>query len=256
MEISYKALAVFNSSHQETYEAPRQGVLSKDATGWFELGSDFISDSIEDLKGFERIWLIYDFHKNKTWKPKVRPPRFSDKKRSVFSTRSPYRPNSIGMSCVKLEKIEGKKVFVSEHDLLDGSLILDIKPYLPYADSFPDAQTGWIKMGQSFEVRFSDEALKKIIWLEKRSRLSFKQIVFNQLSFEPQSSKAKRVKKVEGGLFVFSVRTWRFRFRVHGNEVLVQNVYSGYSPDEMSANIDTYADKKLHLDFNSKFIEL
>ena len=252
MLITYQPIGIFHSSHQETYEAPRQGVLAGESRGWFELGDDFNVDAVEDLWGFERIWLVYDFHQNKTWKPKVRPPRFSEKKRSVFSTRSPYRPNSIGLSCVKLEKIEGKKIFVSEHDILDGSPILDIKPYLPYADSFSEVQTGWVASTKGFKVDFEDDALEKILWLEDRIQISFRQILSNQLSYEPTNTKAKRV-KVSGEHFVFAIRTWRFLFRVEGEQVSIFDVTSGYTDLEMKSTQDPYQDKKLHLDFLIKF---
>jgi len=254
MSVTYKPLAVFHSSHQETYEAPRQGVLAENATGWFEVDKVYGAESLEDLRGFEHIWLIYDFHKNKSWKPKVRPPRFSEKKRSVFSTRSPYRPNSIGMSCVKLDKIEGCKIFVSRHDLLEGSLILDIKPYIPYADSFPESATGWIKKEAGFEVQFEDHALLKIDWLEKNTKVGFKQILLNQLAFEPTNSKAKRVKKTDKG-FVFSVRTWRFEFSINEKTVAVLTVYSGYSESEIADAADLNKDKSIHKLFLAKFTQ-
>lgn len=251
--ITYKPIAVFCSSHKETYEAPRQGVLADEACGYFELSSDFSKDAIDDLVGFERIWLIYDFHKNKTWKPKVRPPRFSDQKRSVFSTRSPYRPNSIGMSCVKLEKVEGKTVFVSGHDLLEGSLILDIKPYLPYADSFPDAQTGWVKLEEAYEVSFNHESFKKLFWLEEQTGLSFRQILSNQLAYEPFNSKAKRVASQDKH-FVFSIRTWRFAFKeIKSKKLEIFEVYSGYSDEDLKKNYDPYEDLSTHKAFKEQF---
>lgn len=250
--LMYRPIAIFHSSHHQTYEAPRQGVLAEEATGWFELNDQFSKDSIEDLIGFERIWLIYDFHQNKNWKPKVRPPRFSEKKRSVFSTRSPYRPNNIGMSCVKLQKIEDKKVFVTGHDILDGSPILDIKPYLPYADSFPNAETGWVKTDDGYLVEFESKALEKILWLEKNTEISFKQTILNQLAYEPTNGRTKRVKSLEEH-HVFSIRTWRFSFRIEKKTIEIFEVSSGYSRVELRDALDPYNDKELHSMFLSKF---
>jgi len=253
MSLVYEPLAVFKSSHQTTYEAPRQGVLAEGATGWFELDKDYGVESIEDLAGFERIWLVYDFHENSSWKAKVRPPRFSEKKRSVFATRSPYRPNSIGLSCVRLEKIQGRKVFVSGHDLLEGSLILDIKPYIPYADSFPEAKTGWLKKEAGFTVFFQGETLTMLEWLKSKTQIDFKQIIENQLAYEPTNSKTKRVKKTDKG-FVFSIRTWRFEFVLKGGVVSITSVYSGYTNLEMSEEEDPYKDKSIHRSFELQFI--
>ena len=82
------------------------------------------------------------------------PPRGAKTKKSVLATRSPYRPNSIGISCVRLDKVEGLSIYVSEHDILDGTPILDIKPYLSYADSFQDSETGWIVPQKRYKVVF------------------------------------------------------------------------------------------------------
>ena len=121
-------------------------------------GNNF-EQALDDIEGMERLWLIYLFHRNQGWKPKVMPPR-GDKKRGLFATRSPHRPNSIGMSCVRLESREGRKLWVSEYDLLDRTPILDVKPYLPYADSFPDAKTGWLEglEDDEFEIEWSAES--------------------------------------------------------------------------------------------------
>ena len=246
-QISYEPIAYFKSSHKETYEAPRQGVLAGASSGVVELSKEFPESALEDLVGFERIWLIYDFHENTTWKPKVRPPRFSEKKRSVFSTRSPYRPNSIGISCVKLDKIDGNKVYVSEHDLLEGTPVLDIKPYLPYADSFSHVNTGWVESISPFSVLFSEEAEKRILWLEKSIEVGFREILTNQLAYEPTNSKAKRVKQSkEPKVFTFSVRTWRFDFKLVDKSVQVFQVYSGYTDSEKLSDEDPYLDKDLH----------
>ena len=95
------------------------------------------------LKGFERIWLIFAFHRSEGWKAEVRPPRGGGK-RSVLATRSPHRPNAIGLSAVELIGIEPGALRVRGIDLLDATPILDIKPYVPYADAFPDSRAGWI----------------------------------------------------------------------------------------------------------------
>ncbi|MEP7187002.1 MAG: tRNA (N6-threonylcarbamoyladenosine(37)-N6)-methyltransferase TrmO [Rhodanobacter sp.] len=96
-----------------------------------------------DLAGFERIWLIFMFHRSDGWKARVRPPRGGGQ-RSVLATRSPHRPNAIGLSAVELVGVEERGLRVRGMDLLDGTPILDIKPYVPYADAFPDARAGWI----------------------------------------------------------------------------------------------------------------
>src|SRR6185437_11868823 len=91
---------------------------------------------ISGLAGFERIWLLFVFHRSEGWKPLVRPPRGGGK-RGVLATRSPHRPNAIGLSAVELVAVEERALRVRGVDLLDGTPILDIKPYVPYADAFP-----------------------------------------------------------------------------------------------------------------------
>ena len=125
------------------YDAPRQGTLGGDNLGVIKLEHGFnYEQAVKDLVGFDHIWLIYLFHHNKTWKPKVLTPRsLNNKKISLFATRSPHRPNPIGLSCVELVKISGLELFIRNFDLLDGTPILDIKPYIPYCDSFKNSAT-------------------------------------------------------------------------------------------------------------------
>ena len=110
-----------------------------------------VSDALRGIEGFSHLWLIWEFSENKRtgWSPTVRPPRLGGNQRmGVFATRSPFRPNPLGLSCVKLEKEElsapdGPVLWVSGADLVDGTPILDIKPYLPYADCHPEATAGF-----------------------------------------------------------------------------------------------------------------
>jgi tRNA-Thr(GGU) m(6)t(6)A37 methyltransferase TsaA len=100
--------------------------------------------ALTDLVGIERIWVVSWLHRGGTWAPLVRPPRGTRERRSLFATRSPDRPNPIGLSCVRLVRVDGCNLHVQGVDLLDGTPILDIKPYVPYADAFPDSKAGWI----------------------------------------------------------------------------------------------------------------
>ena len=110
-----------------------------------------VAEALRGIEGFSHLWLIWEFSQNKKtgWSPTVRPPRLGGNQRmGVFATRSPFRPNPLGLSCVKLEKVElstpdGPVLWVSGADLVDGTPILDIKPYLPYADCRPEAVGGF-----------------------------------------------------------------------------------------------------------------
>ena len=143
------AIAFVRSPYAHRIDAPHQPtVIEGTETGAvaeavIEFETDFPAAAFRDLEGFERIWLIFAFHRSQGWKAEVKPPRGGGK-RSVLATRSPHRPNAIGLSAVELLGVEGHALRVRGLDLLDGTPILDIKPYVPYADAFPGSRAGWI----------------------------------------------------------------------------------------------------------------
>ena len=140
-EITLNPIGFLQSELKKRYETPRQGVLAKGSKAIIHLNpKNNFEQAVKDLDGFDRLWIIYQFHLNKNWKPLVTPPRHTRNKVGVFASRAPYRPNQIGLSCVKLDKVDGLKIYISESDILDDSPVLDIKPYLPYSDSFPDCK--------------------------------------------------------------------------------------------------------------------
>src|SRR6202042_3087805 len=116
-----------------------QGYVDPEAEGTIvlEAGRDF-EHALSDFAEWDYLWVLYWFHLNDGWRPKVLPPR-SKVRRGVFSTRSPHRPSPIGMSVVKLVRVEGLTVHVRGVDMIDGTPVLDIKPYVPSADAIPDA---------------------------------------------------------------------------------------------------------------------
>jgi tRNA-Thr(GGU) m(6)t(6)A37 methyltransferase TsaA len=112
-------------------------------------------ESLRDLVGIERLWVLSLLHQSGTWGPLVRPPRGPRVRRSLFATRSPDRPNPLGLSAVELVRVEGTQLHVRGIDLLDGTPILDIKPYVPYADAFPTSRAGWIDEIPEDEPQFA-----------------------------------------------------------------------------------------------------
>ncbi|BFI95777.1 MAG: tRNA (N6-threonylcarbamoyladenosine(37)-N6)-methyltransferase TrmO [Rhodanobacter sp.] len=142
-------IAHVRSPYARRIDAPHQStvVAGTESGAEAEARIEFVEglpvEAFADLAGFERIWLLFVFHRSEGWKPQVRPPRGGGK-RSVLATRSPHRPNAIGLSAVELVAVEERVLRVRGVDLLDGTPILDIKPYVPYADAFPDARAGWI----------------------------------------------------------------------------------------------------------------
>jgi len=134
------------SPYQRRFGTPQQAAaVASDEDAVLELDPALIPESaLTDLEGMERLWVVSWLHRGGTWAPQVMPPRGPRVRRSLFSTRSPDRPNPLGLSAVKLVRVDGRHLHVRGIDLIDGTPILDLKPYLPYADAFPDAKAGWI----------------------------------------------------------------------------------------------------------------
>lgn len=146
---AFAPIAYVRSPYARRIDAPHQstvvaGTESGDAAeATLEFVDGFPVAALGDLGGFERLWLVFVFHRSEGWNPQVKPPR-GGPKRGVLATRSPHRPNAIGLSAVGLVSVEGARLHVRGVDLLDGTPILDIKPYVPYADAFPQSRAGWI----------------------------------------------------------------------------------------------------------------
>ncbi|MCI2058351.1 MAG: tRNA (N6-threonylcarbamoyladenosine(37)-N6)-methyltransferase TrmO [Oscillibacter sp.] len=147
-----KIIARIHSEFPEKFGIPRQSGLVEGLRASVVFEPEYRSeDALRGLEGFSHIWLVWEFSRavRETWSPTVRPPRLGGNTRmGVFATRSPFRPNPIGLSCVRLDGLErtaesGTVLRVSGADLLDGTPIYDIKPYLPYADCRSDARGGW-----------------------------------------------------------------------------------------------------------------
>lgn len=158
MEI--KPVAYFRSPVKEKFGLPRQAGLAPDLIGQIVLEPGFQApEALRGLEGFEFIWLLWGFNLNRTAShgATVRPPRLGGNERiGVFASRSPFRPNPISLSSVRIEGIKDGVITVSGADLADGSPIFDIKPYVPYTDSHPDAKDGFVheRAWDSLEVIF------------------------------------------------------------------------------------------------------
>ena len=168
-----KVIAHIHSDFPTKFGIPRQSGLVESLKAKIVFEPEYRnSDALRGMEEYSHLWLIWEFSEAKrdTWSPTVRPPRLGGNKRmGVFATRSPFRPNPIGLSCVKLETIDftaenGPVIIVSGADLLDGTPIYDIKPYLPFADSRPDAIGGFADTvkGDQLQVQCSEEIMLQI----------------------------------------------------------------------------------------------
>lgn len=140
-----QVIARIENEFPEKFGLPRQSGLIDELTSKIIIEPEFArEEAFRGLEEFSHIWLIWGFSESKGWSPTVRPPRLGGNKRmGVFATRSPFRPNGLGLSAVRLEKIESGVLTVRGADLMSGTPIYDIKPYLPFADSYPNAKGGF-----------------------------------------------------------------------------------------------------------------
>ncbi len=252
-------IGVVHSGQKFRYETPRQGAFSR-CDGEIELFSTFGGDAVSDLAGFDRIWVVFCFHLNcgRDWKAKVRPPfPAGGQCRSVFATRSPHRPNPIGLSCVELAGISGNRLLVRHIDMLSGTPVLDIKPYIPEADAFPDSAVGWraaVPEAEklSWHLEYAPEFLAQAEFIRQDSGLDILNFVQVQLANEPFDSSRKRVKKLDDLHGMLGCRTWRINFSYQEDIrfIKLEKVESNYRPEELLAGAeDKYMDKELHRKF-------
>lgn len=144
--ISLTPIGKFKSCYTEKFATPRGSGVSPSSWGVIEIASRYeCQESFFRLSEFSHLWVIFFFHKNtnQKFKSRIRPPRLLGESVGVFASRSPHRPNSMGLSVVKIEKIEKNLIYVSGIDILDGTPVLDIKPYIPEYDCMPMAEKGW-----------------------------------------------------------------------------------------------------------------
>ena len=198
----FTPIGVLQTCFKEKFGIPRQPGLAHDAEGILKLNDDpFLKTAIRELDGFSHLWLVFIFHEHdaKNWKPSIRPPRLGGaKKVGVLASRSPHRPNPIGLSVVKILKIDGEaaggpEITVSGVDILDGTPVLDIKPYLPYADSVPDAKAGWAMEEISrTAVEFSPQSLQAIEARKGDRYPRLQELILQMLELDPRPAFQKR----------------------------------------------------------------
>ena len=211
------------------WELPRQPGLSQNSAT-IDCKGLLPREALEDLDGFDRIWVLFHFHRAGKSKSKVRPPR-GNAKRGVLATRTPHHPNGMGISCVRLTGIKDFFIEIADHDLLDGTPVFDIKPYIPYCDSFPQAKAGWVdQLGpeQLFEVQCTERGKKELSWLADRDCHIYDQIE-GVLSRRPHPYPNHRVENLGEGLFCLSLKSWRIFYTIDGSDISLQRITSGYT---------------------------
>lgn len=222
MEI--KPIARIHTDFSEKFGVPRQAGLAPSLTGKIVFEPEYRNiRAVKELDGFSHIWLIWEFSQcsDSKFSPTVRPPRLGGNKRvGVFASRSPFRPNRLGLSCVKIEKIEtdGENapiITVSGVDMTDGTPIYDIKPYIPIADCIPTASEGYTAQTKEYKISVRcDENLLSIIPENKR------QALLELLSNDPRPAYNDEEGKEYGVIFA----GFNIRFKYENNSLSVTQI--------------------------------
>ena len=219
-----KIIGHIETDFKEKFGIPRQSGLVKESRGRIVFEKEYnVPEAFRGLEDFSHIWVLWQFSEavRETWSPTVRPPLLGGNKRmGVFATRSPFRPNSVGLSALKLDGVEfsekeGVVLHVSGADLLDGTPVYDIKPYLPYADSIPDAVGGFTESLEErrLEVEFPSDLLKRV---NEGKREALKAV----LAADPRPSYQNDPEREYGMRFA----DYEVRFKVEGKTLRVINV--------------------------------
>lgn len=224
MKAEIQAIARMKSDFPTKFGIPRQSGLVEELRSTIVFEPDFRNpDALRGIEGYSHLWLIWQFSGavRKDWSPTVRPPRLGGNTRmGVFATRSPFRPNSLGLSCVRLLEVEqttnfGTVLHVGGADLMDGTPIFDIKPYIAYGDAHPEALGGFTDHAGDFllHVNFPDNLLNRIPH-DKR------QALLGVLSHDPRPSYQRSSDRVYG----LSFAGLNIRFRVDGENLFVLEI--------------------------------
>lgn len=238
-ELVLRPIGVLRSPFVRRMDAPRQPRAAEGVAGRIELLPDrHFEDALADLEGWPYVWVIFWFHLNHNFRPKVLPPR-STRRRGVFSTRSPHRPNPLGLSVLRLVRVEGLVVHVEDVDVLDGTPVLDIKPYVPWTDAIPEARAGWLDA----EARPADALADHEVVLGAEAEAQLASLgglgvevaarARQVLALGPTPHAYRRIKLGPDGRGTLSVQDWRLEFRVDGRRIEVVGVRSGYRADQL-----------------------
>ncbi len=226
-EYIFAPIGHIRSMNEKKYEAPRQPETGHDkrvATIELYSARNF-EQALADLRGFERIWIVYVFDRNRQWKPKVLVPR-GRTKRGVFATRAPYRPKPIGMSNVRLIDIQGLIITIADCDILDGTPILDIKPYIPAIDSFPNSKAGWVdslSLLPQYSIKEEEEVKETLDQLTEEDTL-LRSTIYDILLNDPFPHPYRRIKNIDTNNYVLAVQLWRIHYTIEDTLIMLKKI--------------------------------
>ena len=226
------AIGTLRSCFREKFGTPRQPHLAPGAPASLTILPEFFpAEALIGLEGFSHVWLLSWLHlnTNKSFHAKVHPPRLKGKNIGVFASRSPHRPSPIGLSLVRLVKVEGNTLHLAGVDLIDGTPILDVKPYIPESDSVPDAAAGWTGSAPfpALEVSFARQALSDIAAAEARLRLKGLQKLLADILKHDLRNPRDNAQGREGLELGFYLHDFEARFEVRGGTATLLRLATG-----------------------------
>jgi len=235
----FEAIGIAHTPFTQRFGIPRQPGLVPEAKGILKMnGHPDFQFALRRLEEFSHVWVVFVFHAHggNKWKPTIRPPRLGGKEKvGVLSSRSPHRPNPIGLSVMELEKIDfnakgGPELHVRGVDLLDGTPILDLKPYIPYADSVPHANSGWAHEEiKKTPVFFEPLALDKLNEIEKSECPDLKKLVEQLLTIDPRPGFQRKdlppeAEHSQGKDFGLLVKSYDIKWKIEDHRFVVYDL--------------------------------
>jgi tRNA (adenine37-N6)-methyltransferase len=234
--LTLQPIGYLRSRQQVKFQAGHQPVAAAEERNELELlpGCGY-EQALQDLAGAERVWLLWWFHRNDNWRPLVLPPRGPARRRGVFATRSPHRPNPLGLTCVRLLGVTGRRLLLGPCDLVEGTPVFDVKPYVAAYDAFPDARVAWIDAMEAelraparFTVQLAELAVVQGRWLRETWQIDFTPRLIELLSRDPAPHRTRRIRRRKTGVLEISCGAWRAVYTVEGESVDVQALEPAY----------------------------
>lgn len=254
----------FRAGHQ-----PDETDQSEEGCSYLRLlENEGYEDGLRDLEGFDRIWLIFWFDRNTTWRPLVLPPRGPKQRRGVFATRSPHRPNPIGLTPVRLLDIDGLILKIGPCDLIEGTPVFDIKPYIPAYDAFPGSISGWVdevdeleKNLVPYEVLVSDEAQEQADFLNSKWKIELLIHAKRILAKDPSPHRTRRIHRSLPSTsaetcqeYTIHCGAWRLIFTTDEHKVHIKRIGPGFPRSTLMRNDDdNRPDFDAQLDFLDRY---
>lgn len=234
--LTLQPIGYLRTRQRVKFQAGHQPEAASEAENELELlaGAGY-EEALRDLAGMDRIWLLWWFHRNEGWRPLVLPPRGPARRRGVFATRSPHRPSPLGLTSVALLGVSGRRLQLGPCDLVDGTPVFDVKPYIAAHDAFPEARAGWIDEVEAelrgparFTVELSPAARAQHAWLRDEWQIDFTPRLVELLSRDPRPHRTRRIRRRDATTWEIGCGAWRAVFAVEGEAVLVVALEAAY----------------------------